>query len=162
MKHGKFYAVWFVILILGIVGIVSYFSNSDSILEKQLEQEQAGLVVNTQFVDKFFNYTSSRQRYENVKPLMTEQGYRSTYPSGMELPADSSVQSRVTGLKVYVQRAPEIPEDQMLILNEFVATTEFNEIRSSKEVIMKTLLVYIDTIGWKVNDIEMIIQNTKQ
>jgi hypothetical protein len=157
LSHGRFYAVWGVILVLGIVGIIAFFSNSS--LKEEKEKELAGLELNTQFVDKFFNYTSTRQRYDNVKPLMTEQGYRATYPSGFELPADSSVKSLVSNLKSYVQKAPAVKENQMEILNEFVVTTEFNEIRSSKEVIMRTELLYDESAGWKVNDIEMIIQN---
>lgn len=159
MKNGKFYAVWVVILIVGIVGILSFFSNSD--LQKKIKIEEAGLELNNQFVEKFFNYTSSRQRYDSVKSLMTEQGYRATYPSGMELPADSSVRSLVTNHQSFVQKEPSLNDNQMEYLNRFVVTTEFNGIQSSKEVIMRTLLIKEGSVGWKVNDIEMIIQNTK-
>ncbi|MCM3130199.1 MULTISPECIES: hypothetical protein [unclassified Paenibacillus] len=160
MSNRKFYALLGVVLILGIVGSLVFSSNSG--LKKEIEMEQAGIELNTQFVDKFFNYASTKQRYDNVKSLMTERGYRSTYPSGMELPADSSVKSQVSNLKIYVQKAPSVKENQMEILNQFVATTEFNEIQSSKEVIMKTFLVYEESVGWMINDIEMIIQNAEE
>lgn len=157
MRHARFYTIWGVILVLGIVLITQFFSNTS--LKKEIEKEQEGLELNALFVYKFFNYDSTRQRYDAIKPLMTEQGYQATYPSGFELPADSSVKSRVTKLRSFVQKAPEVGSNQMEILNEFMVTTEFNGIGSSKEVIMRTQLVHDGSSGWKVNDVEMIIQN---
>jgi hypothetical protein len=161
LSHKKFYTIWGTILVLGVVLIISYFSTVGSAnqLQAQSIKEAEGLEVNNQFVIKFFNYESTRQRYEAVESLMTEKGYLATYPSGFELPADSSVKSSIRNLKSFVQKSPVTEEDKMEILNEFVVITEFNDIKSSKEVIMRTQLVFSKDSGWKVDDIEMIVQN---
>jgi len=157
VKNLKFYIGCLVILVLGVVAILAYSSNTS--IQQEKRKELDGVQVNNQFVDKFFNYTTSSQRYENIKPFMTEQGYRSTYPSGMEVPTDesTSVKSFVNSLKSYVQKEPESNSGHLEIINEFELTTEFNNVQSSRTFIMKTSLIYDDSVGWKVNDVDMIM-----
>lgn len=159
MKNRRFYFTWALILIFGILSIIAfgliYSSNSKE------NYEQVALQVNHQFVEKFFTYSLTNQRYEGIKPLMTEQGYRALFPSGIEMPKDSAVKSFVTNLKIYVQKAPSLKEGEMELLNDFLVSTEFGGIQSSKGVIMRTKLVK-EQSTWKINDIEMVIQNTKE
>jgi hypothetical protein len=51
------------------------------------------LKVNREFLEQFFNYETTAERYENIKPFMTEQGYKATHPSGTELPNPNSEES---------------------------------------------------------------------
>lgn len=159
MRNGRFYVVWAVILILGIVGISVFAANTNS--KSAEKSEQAALQVNHQFVEKFFNYNSTGERYDGIKPFMTEQGYRSLFPSGIEMPKDSAVKSLTTNLKAFVKKDPKSDDGHIEILNDFTVSTEFGGIQSSKNVIMRTLLVK-DVDTWKINDIEMIIQNMDQ
>ncbi|MGV2885992.1 hypothetical protein [Paenibacillus taichungensis] len=159
MRNGRFYFVWAVILILGIVGFIILGVSLNS--KSEDKGEEVALQINRQFVDKFFTYSSTGQRYEGIKPLMTEQGYRALFPSGIEMPQDSAVKSLSTNLKEYVLRDPAVQDGQTEILNEFLVSTEFSGIKDSKNVIMRTKLVK-DGSTWKINDVEMIIQNTKQ
>ncbi|NPC90884.1 hypothetical protein HOO54_01015 [Bacillus sp. WMMC1349] len=52
---------------------------------KKLDQSKAA-ELNHEFINRFFTYKNTKQRYEDIKPLMTEKGYQSTYPSGSSIP----------------------------------------------------------------------------
>lgn len=87
---------------------------------------------------------------------MTDQGYRATFPSGFEPPDQKdSVSSTIVGLKPY-----QFQESQtkMNYLNEFKVTTKYNGVSSSQSIVFRTNLLYIDTLGWKVNDVEFVAQ----
>jgi len=158
MRNVRFYVVWAVILILGLCLITAFILNANSKTAEKSEQE--ALQVNRHFIERFFNYNSTNQRYEGLKTLMTDQGYGALFPSGIDMPKDTAIKSRATDVKAYVQKDPVL-ESQMEILNEFLVTTEFGGIGSSQEVIMRTSLL-LDGSSWKINDVEMIIQNMNQ
>ncbi|RRJ54684.1 hypothetical protein EHV15_34365 [Paenibacillus oralis] len=157
MKHFKFYLSCVLILILGVVSIGFYSYNSD--IQKSKRDEQAALLVNNDFVNKFFTYNTTAERYRNVEPLMTEQGFRATHPSGEGIPMDSEIKSVATDIKTYVQKDPALKEDNVVMLNEFTVSTEYNQVQSSQMVIMRTILKKDASSHWKIDDIEMIIQN---
>lgn len=156
MRNGRFYVIWAVILILGVVGISVFASNTSS--KTAEKSELAALQVNHKFVEKFFNYSSTGERYEGIKPYMTEQGYRALFPSGIEMPKDSAIKSLTTNLKAFIKKDPKTDDGLIEILNDFIVSTEYGGIQSSKNVIMRTQLVK-EGNTWKINDIEMIIQN---
>ncbi|WP_350302162.1 hypothetical protein [Peribacillus frigoritolerans] len=48
---------------------------------------------------KVFTYQTTAERYKKFEPFMTDQGFKATHPSGMELPnSKESVQSSMIGL----------------------------------------------------------------
>jgi uncharacterized protein len=121
-------------------------------------QNSDALKVNREFLERFFTYQTTAERYENIKPLMTDQGYNATHPSGSELPnSEQSVKSSMVGLKPFEYQSSKTEAE---FLNEFKLTTEFNDVANTETVIIKTSLIYVKDQGWKVDDFEFIGQLT--
>lgn len=130
--------------------------------EKQIKalssvQNTDALNVNRKFLEKFFTYQTTAERYKKIEPLMTDQGFKATYPSGMELPKDQSVKSSMVGLKPYEYQSSKTEAE---FFNEFKLTTKFNNVENTETVIVKTSLVYVKEQGWKIDDIEFVGQLT--
>ncbi|SIR62767.1 hypothetical protein SAMN05878482_104542 [Peribacillus simplex] len=53
-------------------------------------QNTDALKMNREFLESFFTYQTTAERYKKVEPFMTDQGFKATHPSGTELP-DSEV-----------------------------------------------------------------------
>ena len=114
--------------------------------------------INEEFIGKFFTYESTKARYEGIQPIMTEQGYKSTFPSGMELPEnDGAVKSVMEDLKAYEYQASKFEAE---FFNEFNMTIKVGETESTQTVICRTFLIYTEASGWKINDVEFIGQLT--
>lgn len=47
-------------------------------------QNTGALKINRDFLERFFTYQTTKERYEKIKPFMTDQGYKATHPSGMK------------------------------------------------------------------------------
>ncbi len=113
---------------------------------------------NTVTVNTYQTNISSAERYQNIQPLMTDQGYKATYPSGTELPSsDQSVKSSIAGLKSFEYQDSQTEAE---FFNEFKLSTEFNDVTNTETVIVKTSLIYVKKQGWKINDVEFIGQLT--
>jgi len=116
------------------------------------------LQINRKFLISFFTYQNTAERYENIKPFMTDQGYKATHPSGTDLPnSEESVQSSMIGLKPFEYQSSKTEAE---FFNEFKLTTEFNDVANKETVIVKTSLIYVKKQGWKVDDVEFIGQFT--
>jgi hypothetical protein len=112
------------------------------------------LKVNRKFLNNFFTYQTTAERYKNIKSLMTDQGYKATHPSGTGLPnSKQSVKSSMTGLKAFEYQSSKTEAE---FFNEFKLSTEFNDITNTETVIVKTSLVYVKEKGWKIDDIEFV------
>ncbi|MFS0813498.1 hypothetical protein [Peribacillus phoenicis] len=62
-------------------------------------QNTDALKVNHKFLESFFTYQTTAERYKKFEPFMTDQGFKATHPSGMELPnSKESVQLSMIGL----------------------------------------------------------------
>lgn len=110
--------------------------------------------ANSDFLSKFFTYNSTKERYEGIQPLMTEAGYRSTFPSGDKLPeSDQTVKSTLADIKAYEYAKTKIETEYF---NEFDVTTEFNGNVNKQTVIVRTYLVYLPGDGWKISEIEFV------
>ena len=121
-------------------------------------QNTDALEVNRKFLTNFFTYQTTAERYKNIKPFMTDQGYKATHPSGMELPnSDQSVQSSMVGLKPFEYQSSKTEAE---FFNEFKLSTEFNNVTNTETVIVKTSLVYVKEQGWKIDDVEFVGQLT--
>ncbi|NPC90830.1 hypothetical protein HOO54_00730 [Bacillus sp. WMMC1349] len=67
---------------------------------------------------------NTKQRYEDIKPLMTEKGYQSTYPSGSSIPKKGSdVSSSISGLRSYEYQSDK---QEASFMNEFTVRTSYN------------------------------------
>ncbi|WP_445491549.1 hypothetical protein [Niallia sp. 03133] len=120
---------------------------------KNVHGSEAAL-LNETFLDKFFTYEHTEDRYKNVETLMTDQGFASTHPSGAEIPSTKeSVESSLSGLKAYEYKASKM---ETAYINEFELTTEYNGVSDTVTTLVKTDLLYVKNKGWKVNDIEYI------
>ncbi|WML42046.1 hypothetical protein RCG19_10705 [Neobacillus sp. OS1-2] len=121
-------------------------------------QNTEALEVNRKFLTNFFTYQTTAERYKNIKSFMTDQGYKATHPSGMELPnSDQSVQSSMVGLKPFEYQSSKTEAE---FFNEFKLSTEFNNVTNTKTVIVKTFLVYVKEQGWRIDDVEFVGQLT--
>jgi uncharacterized protein len=121
-------------------------------------QNTDALEVNRKFLTNFFTYQTTAERYKNIKPFMTDQGYEATHPSGTELPnSDQSVQSSMVGLKPFEYQSSKTEAE---FFNEFNLSTEFNNVTNTETVIVKTSLVYVKEQGWKIDDVEFVGQLT--
>ncbi|MBT2688360.1 hypothetical protein J7I93_09215 [Bacillus sp. ISL-47] len=121
-------------------------------------QNTDALKANQEFLKKFFNYQTTAERYQNIKSFMTDHGYKSTHPSGTELPdSEQSVKSSITGLKPFEYQSSKTEAE---FFNEFKLSTEYNDIANTETVIVKTSLIYVIDQGWKVDDVEFIGQFT--
>lgn len=158
--------IFFVIIFIAILVYVLYLwsqlaaaRDQNKTYEKeikkivQLEQSET-YNANSLFLEKFFTYKSTSERYEAVKPLMTVEGYRSTFPSGNSLPeGQQTVSSVMKDLKAYMY---PITKTEMEFINEFDITTEFNNSSNKQTVMVRTKLEYQQALGWKVNEVEFI------
>ena len=116
------------------------------------------LKINREFLERFFTYKTTKERYQKIKPFMTDQGYKATHPSGTKLPdSEESVKSSMVGLKPFEYQSSKTEAE---FFNEFKLTTEFNNVANTETVIVKTLLVYVKGQGWKINDVEFVGQLT--
>lgn len=116
------------------------------------------LEVNRKFLEKFFTYQTTAERYEKIKPLMTDQGFKATHPSGTELPdSEESVKSSMVELKPYEYQSSKTEAE---FLNEFKLSTEFNSVTNTETVIVKTSLIHVEGQRWLVDDVEFIGQLT--
>jgi uncharacterized protein len=114
--------------------------------------------VNREFLESFFTYQTIAERYKNIKPFMTDQGYKATHPSGTEIPtSEQQVKSSIVELKPFEYQSSKTETE---FFNEFKLTTEFNNVANTETVIVKTSLVYVKEKGWKVEDVEFIGQLT--
>ncbi|KKI92178.1 hypothetical protein WQ54_10825 [Bacillus sp. SA1-12] len=162
----------YILLMVGFVGVVLILMYVFS-LRTQLQEVRANqrnyeekieslssiqntdaLKVNREFLERFFTYQTTSERYENIKPFMTDQGYKATHPSGTELPnSEQSVKSSIVGLKPFEFLSSKTEAE---FFNEFKLTTEFNGVANTETVIVKTSLIYIKDIDWKVDDVEFV------
>ncbi|MCM3413227.1 hypothetical protein [Metabacillus litoralis] len=116
------------------------------------------LMVNQEFLENFFTYQRTAERYQNIKPFMTDQGYKATHPSGTELPnSKQSVKSSMVGLKPFEYQSSKTEAE---FFNEFKLSTEFNDVSNTETVIVKTSLIHVKEQGWKVDDVEFVGQLT--
>jgi uncharacterized protein len=121
-------------------------------------QNTDALKVNREFLERFFTYQTTAERYKKIKPFMTDQGYKATHPSGTELPnSEQSVKSSMVGLKPFEYQSSKTEAE---FFNEFKLTTEFKNVANTKTVIVKTSLIYVKNQGWKIDDVEFVGQLT--
>jgi hypothetical protein len=121
-------------------------------------QNTDALKINREFLESFFTYQTTAERYKKIEPFMTDQGYKATHPSGTELPdSEESVKSSMVGLKPFEYQYSKTEAE---FFNEFKLTTEFNNVAATDTVIVKTSLIYVKVQGWKVDNVEFIGQLT--
>jgi hypothetical protein len=110
-KNFVLLMIGFVAAVLVITYVFSLRSQLQEIKSNQVNYEEQikslssirnsdALKINRDFLDHFFNYETTAERYEKIKPYMTDQGYKATHPSGTILPeSEESVKSSMVGLK---------------------------------------------------------------
>ncbi|QKE76019.1 hypothetical protein HPK19_24710 (plasmid) [Arthrobacter citreus] len=115
-------------------------------------------MVNQAFLKNFFTYQTTTERYQNIKPIITDQGYKATHPSVLEIPnGDQSVKSSLVGLKPFEYQSSKTEAE---FFYEFKLSTEFNNVSNTETVIVKTSLIYVKDQGWKIDDVEFVGQLT--
>ncbi|GKU83934.1 hypothetical protein [Niallia sp. NCCP-28] len=126
----------------------------EKIKNLKMVQDSEAKMLNKTFLEKFFTYENTADRYKGIESFMTEQGLSSTHPSGTEIPSTKeSVASSIRGLKAYEH---QISTTETSFINEFQFTTTYNGVADMVTTIIKTELLYVDHKGWKVNDVEYI------
>ncbi|MGG1400257.1 hypothetical protein ABE288_20905 [Bacillus salipaludis] len=171
-NHKKNYIMLMLVFVAAVLVIMYIFGLRSQLQEVKANQRNYenqiktlssvqntdALEVNRKFLEKFFTYQKTAERYEEIKPLMTDQGFKATHPSGTELPkSKQSVRSSMVGLKPFEYQSSKTEAE---FFNEFKLTTEFNDVSNTETVIVKTSLFYLKEQGWKVDDVEFIGQLT--
>ncbi|MGN7397328.1 hypothetical protein [Peribacillus frigoritolerans] len=120
-------------------------------------KDTGALQINREFIESFFTYQTTAERYKKIE-LMSDQGFKSTHPSGMELPdSEESINSSMVGLKPFEYQSSKTEAE---FFNYFKLTNEFNNVADTDTVIVKTSLIYVKEQGWKVDDVEFVGQLT--
>jgi hypothetical protein len=110
--------------------------------------------VNKKFLKSFFTYNNPSERYENIKPLMTESGFKATHPSGNKIPqSKENVSSSITNIKLFKH---EVSKNEIEFLNEFKVTTDYNDVGTTEKIVVKTELIYVGEEGWKIQNIYVV------
>jgi hypothetical protein len=110
--------------------------------------------VNRKFLKSFFTYDNPSERYQNIKPLMTESGFKATHPSGNTIPqSKENVSSSISNIKLFKH---EVSQIEIEFLNEFKVTTGYNDVGSIEKMVVKTELVYVEGEGWRIKDIYVV------
>ncbi|WP_027416078.1 hypothetical protein [Aneurinibacillus terranovensis] len=110
--------------------------------------------VNDLFIERFFNYQNTADRYKNIKEIMTRQGLQAAHPSGGEIPEKGAdVTASVRNVQTY-----EYTHDRTHVeyINTFIQTLSYNGENSNATMMIKTKLLYMDGLGWKIDDLENI------
>lgn len=118
-------------------------------------QDSEASKVNREFMEKFFEYKSTKERYAAIRSLMTDRGYSATYPSGFEPPDDSPIESSMSALKPYEYQDAK---NQIEYMNQLKVSTKFNKVSNTESMVLRTRLIYVQDTGWKVDDVEFISQ----
>ncbi|KJD43317.1 hypothetical protein [Paenibacillus terrae] len=151
----KIYFLLAVLFILNITQLV-YSQNLKAQLKEQIVQEGAEK-ANKEFIENFFTYPNTKQRYDQIKPLMTAIGFSSALPSEIDLPQYNentpSVSSKMSKLQPF-QYA--IDKDKAEFINQFNVSTSFNNVETSQTIIVHTVLLYSEEKGWQVDDVQFI------
>lgn len=129
---------------------------------KQLENQIVSLQNNglnqakdttESFIRAFFSYDNTLDRYQNIKAYTTQQGYKSTFPSGTEPPTTGAdIESRISDLEIFSNR---YSSNEITTVSTFKTTTTFNDVPSNSEMVIKTDLVKTGS-QWKVDNVEIL------
>jgi Ca2+/Na+ antiporter len=157
----------FIILFVAFVGYSIYLSSKIKTANERADhfekltkewttvQISPALKANNDFIDKFFNYQSSNERYKNVQDMVTPGGMRSLFPSGVPNAEDSAaITSKIAELKAYeYQKSNKISE----FINEFNVTIATNGVENTQTVLARTTVEQSKDQGtWLITDFEFI------
>ncbi|MFY0784011.1 hypothetical protein AB1K18_27665 [Peribacillus simplex] len=168
-KNFLFLMIVFVLVSLVMMYIFSLRSQLNEVRANQSHYEEQiqslssiqntdALKLNRQFLESFFTYQTTAERYKKIEPFMTDQGFKASHPSGTELPdSEESVKSSMVGLKPFEYQTSKTEAE---FFNKFKLTTEFNNVAATDTVIVKTSLIFVKEQGWRVDDVEFIGQLT--
>ena len=157
-----------IIVLIILVAAVLYFIQLNRAIaneqekNKQLENQIVSLQNNglnqakdttENFIRAFFSYDNTLDRYQNIKAYTTQQGYKSTFPSGTEPPTTGAdIESRISNLEIFSQR---YSSNEITTVSTFKTTTTFNDVPSNSEMVIKTDLVKTGS-QWKVDNVEIL------
>ncbi|NGY87967.1 hypothetical protein F6Y05_33570 (plasmid) [Bacillus megaterium] len=157
-----------IIVLIILVAAVLYFIQLNRAIaneqekNKQLENQIVSLQNNglnqakdttESFIRAFFSYDNTLDRYQNIKAYTTQQGYKSTFPSGTEPPTTGAdIESRISDLEIFSNR---YSSNEITTVSTFKTTTTFNDVPSNSEMVIKTDLVKTGS-QWKVDNVEIL------
>ncbi|MBC1565047.1 hypothetical protein [Listeria booriae] len=120
-------------------------------LERKLRTE--GVKENRDFFDAFLTYDSTKKRYEQVRGITTDKGFRASFPYESQLSdMDGGISSRLLSQENYIM---EGTQQNVVFLNKMVVATTYNDVSSRSVIVMKTRLLKVSG-RWVVNDVEFV------
>ncbi|PEE33435.1 hypothetical protein CN271_22395 [Bacillus cereus] len=150
-----------------VIAVLYFFQLNNAIGREQLKNKQLKDEITSlkhtegnktneltkNFITAFFTYDNTLQRYQNIKQYTTEQGYKSTFPSGMEPPSKGAdIRSSIDELEIYSKQKSK---SEITTVSIFEVTTTFNEVPSVSKMVIKTDLVKVEN-GWKIDDVTIL------
>ncbi|MGX2959663.1 hypothetical protein JNUCC23_10425 [Peribacillus sp. JNUCC 23] len=112
-KNFLFLMIVFVVAALVIMYVFNLRSQLQEVRANQGNSEEQikslssiqntdALKINRKFLESFFTYQTTAERYKKIEPFMIVQGYKATHPLGTEIPdSEESVKSSLVSLKPF-------------------------------------------------------------
>lgn len=123
-------------------------------LERKLRTE--GMKENRDFFDAFLTYDSTKKRYEQVRGVTTDKGFRASFPYESQLSdMDGGISSRLLSQENYIL---EGAGQEVICMNKLVVNTVYDDVSSKSIFVIKTRLLKVDG-EFLVNDVEFISSN---
>lgn len=160
-KHSKA-----VLLTIGAAILLIYISSLHSQVSEAAKQNRAfkdeintlseiesleAAKTNKLFLTAFFNYDNLAARNEEIKPLMSSEGYQSIQLGEGKEEANISVSA--TNIKSYERFTDKKTAS---FLTELDLTISYDKTSDKETNYIKTELVYIEGKGWKVDKISIL------
>lgn len=162
MKEIKIPFSTLILLMMLIVIVIYTFNLKSSFNEQKAKNTASSDVaaaqeVNAEFIKKFFTYRSLKDRYSEVKSLMTPKGYEEFEPDNLEGMEDGNITSKMAKLKSY----PGSSEKNVIeIYNEFNVVIMYEGDKSEQPVTAKTKLAKDKSGKWKVDQFQILNQES--
>ncbi len=158
MKKKRIKVILALVVALIIWNVNHKIASQDAVIqsyeEKIIELNEINISdadkLNREFLNKFFTYESTPERYE-VKSMTTPDCYASLFPSG-EITTDSGLSSALTSCESYKK---EDSKDSVSYLNQLEITIEIEGKESIQRVFFETKLNFIDE-AWRVSEVEFL------
>ncbi|WP_240416525.1 hypothetical protein [Paenibacillus periandrae] len=150
--------VYLLIAALFLLNVIQLFHGMN--LKAQIKDQISATGAddtNKAFIEKFFTYETTKQRYDNIKPFMTTRGYNSALPAGIEIPDNSSGVPSVSSQMNRLQPFRYVSGNEKIeFMNGFDVVTSFNKVQTTQTVIVHTVLLYSKDKGWQVDEVEFV------
>ena len=154
------------LIIIGVAFLIAYIvslqsqaseaAKQNDNLKNEIEtlseiENQEAANANKTFLTTFFNYDDVTTRNEEIRDLMTAEGYQSIQIAEGSQEADISVSA--TNIKSYERKTDK---KNSTFLTEFDLTVNLDSVSDTSKNYVQTDLIYIEGKGWKIDKVSIL------